>query len=48
MLVPHFSWPCQDKFWKFATNAWTNKEVTGDNINELAEEAANQYLASLR
>ena len=39
--------PLQDKFWKFATEEWANEEITVDNVEEMAENAALKYCGVL-
>lgn len=38
--------PCEDQFWKFATNMF-GTDVTEENMEESAELAATQYRAGL-
>ena len=44
-----FAKPCQDKFWKFATQLWESQEaeVIEGNVNDMASAAAEKYLATL-
>jgi hypothetical protein len=48
-LTPNSLLHIQDKFWNFTTKLWEENEfeVTAENIDELAENAARDYLWSV-
>ena len=46
-ILLFLGFPCQDKFWKFATNMF-GPEVNEDNMEESADLAATQYRAALQ